>query len=110
MGTNLQPRFPPSFKEGPHSFAQAVEKCFENSPETADIPSLRVGNLVGNEKFPAFFSKATQSTPEFREIPTDIALFFNIFPKVFNRRSDGSRHDPLEKSAFSIFRGFLPMI
>jgi hypothetical protein len=87
-----------------------VEKCFENPPQTADISSTRMGNLVGNEKFPAFFSKATQSTPEFREIPTDIALFFNIFPKVFNRRSDGSRHNPLEKSAFSISRGFLPMI
>lgn len=80
------------------SFAQAVEKPFENSPQTADISASTVGNIVGNGDISASSGKSEQTPPESHETSTEDTDFSTFSEKFSTEETAAADPLPVEKS------------
>ncbi|MBQ4592882.1 MAG: hypothetical protein IJB20_12710 [Clostridia bacterium] len=81
------------------SFAQAVEKSFENLPQTTDIFPSTVGNIVGNSTLSAYSAKSEQTPPEFHETSTEDFEFSTFSEKFSTEETPAEKILPVEKSS-----------
>ncbi len=80
------------------SFAQAVEKPFENQPQSTDISPVTVGNIVGNGAISASSDKNAQTAPESHENPTEDTKFSTFSEKFSTEDISSAAAHPVEKS------------